>query len=62
MVARDAGPADVIVVLLSRLRPRNYLSKIFNDQWMFDMGFLRADPPVAGDVLAAKGTTCPTSC
>ena len=53
-VARAARPEDVVVVLLPD-SGRNYLSKIFNDQWMFDMGFLRADGVVAGDVLAAKG-------
>jgi cystathionine beta-synthase len=52
-VARDCTPDDVIVVLLPD-SGRGYLSKIFTDQWMFDMGFLRAEGPVAGDVLAAK--------
>ena len=34
---------------------RNYLSKIFDDQWMLDFGFRRAsDGPCAGDVLDAK--------
>jgi cystathionine beta-synthase len=54
VVAREAAPDDVIVVLLPD-SGRNYLSKIFDDQWMFDMGFLRADPPVVADVLATKG-------
>jgi len=53
-VARDLGPEHVVVVLLPD-SGRGYLSKIFNDEWMFDMGFLRAPGPVAGDVLAAKG-------
>jgi cystathionine beta-synthase len=52
-VARGCTPDDVIVVLLPD-SGRGYLSKIFTDQWMFDMGFLRAEGPVAGDVLAAK--------
>ena len=52
-VARDCTPDDVVVVLLPD-SGRGYLSKIFTDQWMFDMGFLRAEGPVAGDVLAAK--------
>ena len=47
------GPDDVVVVLLPD-SGRSYLSKIFDDEWMFDMGFLRADGPVVGDVLAAK--------
>ncbi len=54
VVAREAGPDAVIVVLLPD-SGRNYLSKIFDDQWMFDYGFLRAESPVAGDVLATKG-------
>jgi cystathionine beta-synthase len=54
VVAGDARPDDVIVVLLPD-SGRNYLSKIFDDHWMFDMGFLHAEPPIAGDVLATKG-------
>ncbi len=54
VVAREASPDAVIVVLLPD-SGRNYLSKIFDDQWMFDYGFLRAESPVAGDVLATKG-------
>jgi cystathionine beta-synthase len=58
VVARESGPDDVIVVLLPD-SGRNYLSKIFDDQWMFDMGFLRAEAPVAGDVLTTKGDHLP---
>ena len=57
-VARVLGPEDVVVVLLPD-SGRSYLSKIFDDGWMFDMGFLRADGPVVGDVLAAKGGRLP---
>ena len=57
-VARPLGPDAVVVVLLPD-SGRGYLSKIFDDQWMFDMGFLRGDGPVAGDVLAAKGPGLP---
>ncbi|MGQ0824927.1 MAG: cystathionine beta-synthase [Actinomycetota bacterium] len=57
-VARACGPDDVIVILLPD-SGRNYLSKVFDDQWMFDMGFLRAEGPVVGDVLAAKGDDLP---
>ena len=39
-VAATAGPDDVIVVLLPD-GGRGYLSKIFNDEWMADYGFLR---------------------
>jgi cystathionine beta-synthase len=47
--------ADAVVVVLLPDSGRSYLSKIFDDQWMYDMGFLRGDGLVAGDVLAAKG-------
>ena len=39
-VAASGGPDDVIVVLLPD-GGRGYLSKIFNDEWMADYGFLR---------------------
>ena len=58
-VARESGPNDVVVVLVPD-SGRSYLSKIYDDGWMFDMGFLRAEGPVAGDVLAAKGTALPS--
>jgi cystathionine beta-synthase len=58
VAARDAAPDAVLVVLIPD-SGRNYLSKIFDDQWMYDMGFLRAEPPVAGDVLATKGDDVP---
>ncbi|GAA4915477.1 cystathionine beta-synthase [Streptomonospora salina] len=59
-VAERAGPDDVIVVLLPD-GGRGYLSKIFNDEWMADFGFLAEETgePAAGDVLAAKGSELP---
>ena len=57
-IARPLGPDAVVVVLLPD-SGRSYLSKIFDDQWMFDMGFLRGEGLVAGDVLAAKGRRLP---
>jgi cystathionine beta-synthase len=57
-VARPLGPEAVVVVLIPD-SGRSYLTKIFDDQWMFEMGFLRGDGPVAGDVLAAKGPGLP---
>ncbi len=54
-VAEQAGPDDVIVVLLPD-GGRGYLSKIFNDDWMADYGFLTsatAEPRIA-DVLHHK--------
>jgi cystathionine beta-synthase len=54
-VARQAGPQDVIVVLLPD-GGRGYLSKIFNDEWMADYGFLTEETtePRVGDVLGRK--------
>jgi cystathionine beta-synthase len=54
-VARECEPDAVVVVLIPD-SGRGYLSKIYSDAWMSHMGFLRADGPVAGDVLATKGT------
>jgi cystathionine beta-synthase len=54
-VAERLGPEDVVVVLLPD-SGRGYLSKIFNDDWMQDYGFLDEGGPeaVAADVLARK--------
>jgi cystathionine beta-synthase len=54
-VAAAAAPDDVIVVLLPDTG-RGYLSKIFNDEWMADYGFLTAETaePKVADVLARK--------
>jgi cystathionine beta-synthase len=54
-VAERLGPDDVVVVLLPD-SGRGYLSKIFNDEWMADYGFLDDSGPSArvGDVLNHK--------
>jgi cystathionine beta-synthase len=54
-VADDAGPDDVIVVLLPD-GGRGYLSKIFNDDWMADYGFIPSSSGEAdvAQVLARK--------
>ncbi len=57
-IGRDLSAGDVVVVLLPD-SGRNYLSKIYDDQWMFDMGFLRSDGLTAGDVIAAKAGATP---
>ncbi len=54
-VAEQASPDDMIVVLLPD-GGRGYLSKVFNDDWMADYGFLTsetAEPRIA-DVLEHK--------
>ncbi|MBM3672685.1 MAG: cystathionine beta-synthase [Actinobacteria bacterium] len=53
VVGAELGPEDLVVVLLPD-SGRGYISKIFNEEWMMRFGFLRADGPVAGDVLAVK--------
>jgi cystathionine beta-synthase len=57
-VGRDLGPDDVIVVLLPD-SGRGYLSKVYNDEWMADYGFLRAGGETVGEVMARKGTDVP---
>ncbi|WP_431973204.1 cystathionine beta-synthase [Micromonospora haikouensis] len=54
-VAREAGPDDVIVVLLPD-SGKGYLSKIFNDAWMARYGFLdnSGTEPTVADALAGK--------
>jgi cystathionine beta-synthase len=59
-VAERAGPDDVVVVLLPD-GGRGYLSKIFNDQWMADYGFLRdAAHVTVADVLRTKSGETPS--
>ncbi|MCA1223994.1 cystathionine beta-synthase [Streptomyces sp. 8L] len=60
-VAEGLGPDDVVVVLLPD-SGRGYLSKIFNDEWMNDYGFLEHGGGTAsvGDVLRHKEGAIPT--
>ncbi|MDT0270438.1 cystathionine beta-synthase [Streptomyces sp. DSM 44915] len=60
-VARKLGPDDVVVVLLPD-GGRGYLSKIFNDEWMADYGFLEGGEPTTrvGDVLRGKDGGLPS--
>jgi cystathionine beta-synthase len=59
-VAATAAPDDVIVIMLPD-GGRGYLSKIFNDAWMSDYGFLRehAAGPTVADLLAARHPDLP---
>jgi cystathionine beta-synthase len=59
VVAREGTADDVVVVLLPD-GGRGYLSKIFNDEWMADYGFLETPGEVTvGDVLRRKQTLLP---
>jgi cystathionine beta-synthase len=59
-VASALGPDDVVVVLLPD-SGRGYLSKIFNDDWMADYGFLSAtsEEPTVAQVVGRKGNGLP---
>ena len=59
-VAAELDETAVVVVLLPD-SGRGYLSKIFNDEWMADFGFLVKDTgePSIGEVLARKGGALP---
>jgi cystathionine beta-synthase len=55
-VAKQAGPDDIIVVL-NPDSGRGYLSKVFNDDWMANFGFLRECDQCVAAVLDARGST-----
>ncbi|SFJ73413.1 cystathionine beta-synthase [Streptomyces pini] len=61
-VAEGLGEDDTVVVLLPD-GGRGYLSKIFNDEWMADYGFLEEGEPTqarVGDVLRRKDGGLPS--
>ena len=59
VVGRDLPPDAVIVVHIPD-SGRGYLSKIYNDAWMADYGFLQAAGTTVGDLLAARDPDLPT--
>ena len=54
-VARRAGPDDIVVVL-NPDSGRGYLSRVFDDEWMANFGFLRECDSCVGAVLETRGT------
>jgi cystathionine beta-synthase len=52
-IGRGLGPDAVVVVLLPD-SGRGYLSKVYNDQWLADHGFLRAGGETVSEVMARK--------
>ncbi|HVL33266.1 MAG TPA: pyridoxal-phosphate dependent enzyme, partial [Actinomycetota bacterium] len=58
VAGRDLGPDDLVVVLIPD-SGRGYISKVYNDSWMAEYGFLRASGQTVGDVLQRKGPTLP---
>jgi cystathionine beta-synthase len=57
-VGRHLGPDDVMVVLLPD-SGRGYLSKVYDDAWMADHGFLRSGGETVETVLARKSGVLP---
>jgi len=58
VVGRDL-PADAVVVVHIPDSGRGYLSKLYNDTWMADHGFLRATGVTAGEMLQARDPGLP---
>jgi cystathionine beta-synthase len=54
-VARELDDPEALVVTLLPDGGRPYLSKVFNDHWMREHGYLRGGGRTAGDLLEAKG-------
>ena len=54
-VARELNDPEALVVTLLPDGGRPYLSKVFNDHWMREHGFLAGGGRTAGDLLEAKG-------
>ncbi len=57
-IGRELGPEHVVVTLIPD-SGRGYLSKLYNDEWMADYGFLRAGGQTAADLLRAKDSGLP---
>ncbi len=60
-LSEGPGASDAVIVVLLPDGGRGYLSKIFNDDWMADYGFLTPSTEEAriGEVLTRKGGTLP---
>jgi cystathionine beta-synthase len=58
-VGRDLSSADVMVVLVPD-SGRGYLSKLYDDQWMADHGFLNSRGSTVEIVMAGKGEAIPS--
>jgi cystathionine beta-synthase len=53
-IARELGPQDFIVAFLPDTGMR-YLSKVYNDEWMRERGYVESAVPItASDIIAAK--------
>jgi cystathionine beta-synthase len=59
IVGRDL-PMDAVIVVHIPDSGRGYLSKLYNDGWMADYGFLHEAGTTAGDLLAARDSSLPS--
>jgi cystathionine beta-synthase len=57
-LAPELGRHHVVVVLVPD-SGRGYLSRVYNDEWMADHGFLRAAGRTVADVVHQKGSRLP---
>ncbi len=57
-IAPELGPDDVVVTLIPD-SGRGYLSKLYNEEWMADHGFLRGIGLTVADLLERKGALLP---
>jgi len=55
-VAKRAGPDDIVVVF-NPDSGRGYLSRVFDDEWMANFGFVRECDSCVGAVLETRGET-----
>jgi len=58
-IGKELGPDDVVVVIVPD-SGRGYLSKVYNDEWMSDYGFLSVVGQTAGDILLRKSADLPS--
>jgi cystathionine beta-synthase len=58
-VARELADPEAMVITLLPDGGRPYLSKVFNEHWMREHGYLAGGGRTAGDVLEAKGADGP---
>ena len=57
-VGRDLGPDDLVVVLVPD-SGRGYLSRVFDEDWMANFGFVRGSEHTVADVLESRGDAIP---
>jgi cystathionine beta-synthase len=60
LIAGRDLPADAVMVVHIPDSGRGYLSKIYNDAWMTDYGFMHEAGPTVNDILAGRDESLPT--